>query len=164
MLGRSWRGAAVMAAALLSASLLANIALAMLRQAGLENTPLALTGPAGRVPAVAWLSLCLGLGVFLSVPAALAVLVIRRLDRRHFGRQGLARWLLVGLVHALLVNLVAIFLAPIFPGSAGARAVFDLLQGALLLAALIVAYWLVFHRFTRLRPAGPVDRQPMDED
>lgn len=77
------------------------------------------------------------LGVVVFAGCVLAAPLIYQLDDSHFGRQGLIRWIIVGLICGTLWQASSWLLDP-------NTWVVEILDTLLSLASLVLSYWLVF--------------------
>ena len=99
----------------------------------------------------AWGTLLAGLAALLTFPFLVTWFVINRLSSAHYGRRGLVRWLLVGLVWALLLNIVIQVTVPLKSDGGATSPFAEVLSWVLQLAMLPLAYYLVFRVFSTWR-------------
>ena len=140
--------AAIMAAAAVSSAAFMMILLGYLRTVTF-GVGSAGTGAGPSLAGFAWGPVLAGLLITLTFPFLVVWYVINRLNKAHYGRQGLVRWVLVGMVWALLLNIVIQVTTPLLPAEGeGSSGFVGVLIWGTQIAMIPLSYYLVFRVFS----------------
>ena len=139
--------AGIMAAVAVFSAAVAMIVLGYLRTIALGiGTSETVAGPS--LAGFDWGVLLIGLLISLTFPFLVVWFVINRLNSAHFGKQGLGRWALVGIVWALLLNVVIQVTAPLAPTEGDGGGLAGVFVWVTQIAMIPLSYYLVFRVFS----------------